>query len=201
MNHHSLPFVIKEELKDCVDLVRQYIPLQKYPEIYVVQGNKDLKVFGTPLPDWVRALTIRDTIYILDDGKDWSIGLLKKILCHELFHVGVYIYFGNKQIVPYWFNEAVAFVLGQREFSSETTWTEDKTSRDVSIGLPAHINDKDLLTFIRHVSKHISENVTPESILRTLKLAKKTGDFEKAMCQILRLELSGMAQNKAITQH
>jgi hypothetical protein len=198
MLEKSLLTIIKRELTHCVRVVRQYVPLKKYPDIYVVRSKKNLTLNGILLPDWVRALTIKDTVYILTREKQWNTTLLKKVLCHELFHAAVYIYFGDKKPIPYWFNEAVAYSLVKREFGSQPKASkyiiQGHCDFEKKGGLTGNIHSKALFTFINHISTYLLKHYKPHVIRRTLKLVKELGDFEQVISTILDLEKFALTQ-------
>lgn len=182
--------IVRKELPRCIKVVRQYIPLKKYPEAYLVRSNKNLRLKGMLIPDWVRALTIRDTVYILAYKEQWNTLLLKKVLCHELFHAAVYRYFGEEKTIPYWFNEAVAYSLVKREFGTETIATEEQFGSRKICELPQNIRETTLVTSVDYVSTYLLKHYDPYAIRKTLKRAKESGGFERAMRTILHLDTS-----------
>jgi|LSQX01.2.fsa_nt_gb hypothetical protein len=91
--------------------VSGFVPNLRYPKVYVVEENKYDKIrelMGAP--NWVKAITKEDEIYILfgPENKRW-----KRILNHELFHAMVYIYLQSDKRIPAWFNEAIAYYVGK----------------------------------------------------------------------------------------
>lgn len=190
----SLLIAIRRELTYCLRVVRQYIPLKDYPDIYVVRSNNNITLSGILLPDWISALTIKDTVYILAHAKQWNTVLLKKVLCHELFHAAMYRYFGERKLIPYWFNEAVAHSLVKREFGSLPTEAEDSPKGHYDFkkigSLPENIHNITSFTFIDYVSTYLLKHYKPHVIRRTLKLTKELGEFEQAIRTILDSETS-----------
>ncbi len=188
----SLLTAIKRELTRCVRVVRQYIPLKKYPDIYVVRSNNSIIFNEILLPDWISALTIKDTVYILAQGKQWNTFLLKKVLCHELFHAAVYRYFGGRKLIPYWFNEAVAYSLVKREFGTQPIATEQSPKLCYNFkeigSFPENISNSTFFTLIDYISTYLLKYYKPHMIRRTLKLTKELGEFEQAIYKILVLE-------------
>lgn len=62
------------------------------------------------LPDFVRAYTIKNEIYLLIEPSErrWE-----DILTHEMVHATIWNSCPNKGIVPHWMNEGMAFYLGK----------------------------------------------------------------------------------------
>ncbi len=175
---------IRRELKYCVGVVRQYIPVNKYPDIYILDSTNNLKLNGLLLPEWVKALTIKDTIYILPNGEQWDIASLKKIICHELFHASVNIYYNGRKVIPYWFNEAVAYTLVKKEFNYQSTVVEENIQECFELGTTSSIY-KDInstsFTFLDAISTYLLKHYNPQVIRKTLILAKKHGSFDRVV--------------------
>ncbi len=164
---------IARELPACVKRVRQYIPLRRYPTIFIVSVEDGLVLNGRRLPDWIRALTIGQDIYVIAQPTRWSALTLRRMLCHEVFHAAIHAYFGSSTRVPYWLNEALAHSLAAREFGTAggLRWLP---------GVPENWKN-----FVRSTALHLARNHTPGSVRAIMKHAKRHGGFDPAICALL----------------
>jgi hypothetical protein len=92
-------------------MINQFIFLKQLPTIILV-SEKDSNDFiiHNQLPSWTKALCRSEGIYILNNKNvlDW-----RPILDHELFHAAVYQMYPDPKVIPIWFNEAVAHLIGK----------------------------------------------------------------------------------------
>lgn len=70
-------------------------------------------ILGQALHKWVRAVTIHDTIYILEFNKKFYINNIEfeRILIHEIIHVLIYIKVNS---IDLWLNEGLAIILSKQ---------------------------------------------------------------------------------------
>ncbi|RCX08297.1 hypothetical protein DFR58_1439 [Anaerobacterium chartisolvens] len=91
-------------------IISDYTPLSGLPEIIFVQKEYTVETLErVNLPEWVSAFTIEGTIYALFNDKNarW-----RSVIDHEMFHAGVNMFLGSKDDLPVWFNESIAYFVG-----------------------------------------------------------------------------------------
>jgi len=92
-----------------------YMPFMHKPNILFVHINSDIKVKNALDIDYnIDAITYKTNIIIFCNSRIKSI---EDIFKHELFHIGVNQGPNKeKEIIPLWFNEAIAHYLGNNHF-------------------------------------------------------------------------------------
>lgn len=92
--------------------INRYIEFKESPRlVFLARGfGKDIRA-QLKLERWVRAFTYRSEVYIFFNH--WSFRW-KSLLRHELFHAGLNQMCSYRQIVPDWFNEAIAYHLSEK---------------------------------------------------------------------------------------
>lgn len=93
------------------DLVNQFIRLYQIPRINFVSSKyKESFIIENSLPLWTKAVCVREGVYILFKGDllNW-----RRIIDHEFFHAAVFQMYSKSLVVPKWFNEAMAYLVGE----------------------------------------------------------------------------------------
>jgi hypothetical protein len=110
-------------------LVNQYIILEQIPTLTFISGKyKDSFIGENSLPLWTKAVCTGERIFILFESKrlNW-----KRIIDHELFHVAVFYINPDPRAIPGWFNEALAYLIGQNtDFNRKKLSDYIKTNTD-----------------------------------------------------------------------
>jgi hypothetical protein len=92
-------------------LVNQYIKLERIPKlIFISSKYRDQFISENVLPSWSKAVCCGENIFILFDNDllNW-----RNIINHELFHAGVFQMYSDPLVIPHWFNESIAYLVGK----------------------------------------------------------------------------------------
>jgi len=104
---HQLSLVIPQSF----EIVKNYTSITEFPEIFLISKTYSNRLRQRlHLPNWVVAISFKSNIYIFfnHETKNWQ-----EVINHEMFHIGVYQTVQCVKTVPKWFNEAVAYYIGQ----------------------------------------------------------------------------------------
>ncbi|MEW8690206.1 MAG: hypothetical protein AB2535_03865 [Candidatus Thiodiazotropha endolucinida] len=194
-NVQELIHVIQEEKKYCFSIIKQYVPVQREPKVHIVVGEPDLKFSdGKRYPTWVKALSIRDNVYLLVDRGIWTRSITINTLIHELLHSAIWIYYGTSKYIPVWFNEALAHWITKVENIRDSHYpdkSEDKQKKDITNvhGEQWFDNSRVNAQIEVMVSYLLSSNTQSKDIHNLLRSVKEGEKFTSAARRILNLNI------------
>ncbi|MEW8053363.1 MAG: hypothetical protein AB2792_10940 [Candidatus Thiodiazotropha sp.] len=201
-NVQELINIIQEEKKYCFSIIKQYVPVQREPKVNIVVGEPDLKFTdGKHYPTWIKALSIRDNVYLLVNRGIWTRSITISTLTHELLHSAIWIYYGTSKHIPVWFNEALAYWITKVEIikdSHHLDKTEDKQKKNISNVHGEHWFDNSRVNAQIEVmvSYLLNSNAQSKDIRNLLRSVKKGEEFTSAAKRILNLNIG---QNMAVS--
>jgi len=93
------------------DFINQYIDLKSIPQIILIaQDHREAFIKENSLPSLTNGVFDGEKIYLLINSccSNWQ-----AIVNHEMFHAAVFQLFNNKPVIPVWFNESLAYYIGE----------------------------------------------------------------------------------------
>ncbi|HBF36198.1 MAG TPA: hypothetical protein DDW50_02635 [Firmicutes bacterium] len=93
------------------DYINRYINLKNIPPIlFIAPDFRETFILENALPYWLKGVFDGTRICFLIDDKcrRW-----RQIVNHELFHAAVFQIYESHPVVPVWFNEALAYFVGE----------------------------------------------------------------------------------------
>jgi hypothetical protein len=192
-NATKLQYMVAEEHDACLSIIKKYIPILRDPVINIVTGEPDIRLAdGKKYPLWIKALSIRDNIFLLADRGTWSRESTKQTLLHEMLHAAIWIYLENKQKIPVWFNEAlVHWITKSENIVSNSGYTQSKDRKNIKKGdgeqwfENVHINAQ-IEVMISHF---IRSNYKSDDIANLFRRLKHGESFTAAVKRVLGLNI------------
>jgi hypothetical protein len=172
---------IEDELPLSLDYINRFISITGSFSIYLFDDcySKGLRK-QYQLHQWAKAVALDSKILILSNF--YSATNWKLILRHEIFHTGVYEYNKDNLLIPVWFNEAIAYYIGD----NTNVETEDfkKIRLDISRIKKMLINDtliqnsKNGYLVTKLLGKYLCTVYLSDDIKNFFRELKSNKDFE-----------------------
>jgi hypothetical protein len=174
-----------------------FIPGSGLPKIFLVSPEfRDVLKRSNGLPEWTKAFTQKDEIYLLFDDKlkEW-----KNVLNHEMFHARVYSFFDGNIVLPRWLNEAIAYFIGKN--SDTDTYKLGKYLEPHFEHILYSILDDTVLNIefygyavIKLLGRYICVKYRKKRVRLFLLELKKGSDFDSAFKKVFEMDLENMVK-------
>jgi hypothetical protein len=180
-------------------LVNQYIRLEQIPILTFISSQyKNSFIKENSLPLWTKAVCTGDRILIFfkNEIKNW-----RRIIDHELFHAAVFQINPDPLVVPGWFNEGLAHLIGhntdfnEKELSDYVKTNTDKTRELILKNILINREDHFSGELIKSLGRFLGLSFSKGSIKSFFYLMQNHQDFQNVFYDGFGMSINNFIDN------